>query len=182
MANIIVTFGNIDNARQIKGLLARSGFNVIGLCTTGTQTIAMLDDLNDGIIVCGYKLGDMIYSELLEMLPDNFEMLLMASQNVINECDTDGRIIGVTMPLKVKDLVDSVGMMSDMQDRRRRREKLRPKVRSDEDNELISRAKELIMEREGLSEEEAHRYMQKRSMDNSTGLIDTAQMIMSLYS
>ena len=31
-----------------------------------------------------------------------------------------------------------------------------------------------------FSEEEAHRYMQKRSMDNGTGLAETAQMILSL--
>lgn len=36
------------------------------------------------------------------------------------------------------------------------------------------------MERNNLTEEEAHRYMQKRSMDNGTGLTETAQMILSL--
>ena len=32
----------------------------------------------------------------------------------------------------------------------------------------------------GMTEEEAHRYIQKRSMDNATGLTETAQMILSL--
>ena len=36
------------------------------------------------------------------------------------------------------------------------------------------------MVRNNMSEEEAHRYIQKRSMDNGTGLIETAQMILSL--
>ena len=181
MANIIVSFGNIDNARQIKGLLARSGFNVIGLCTTGTQTVAMLDDLNEGIVVCGYKLGDMIYSELLDMLPDSFEMLLMASQTIIDECE-GGHVVGITMPLKVKDLIDAVNVMSDIQDRRRRRARQRPKARSEEETDLILQAKEIVMKREHMTEDEAHRYMQKRSMDNSTGLVETAHMILELYS
>ena len=43
---------------------------------------------------------------------------------------------------------------------------------------LISEAKALLMERNNLTEEEAHRYMQKRSMDNGTGLTETAQMIL----
>ena len=30
-----------------------------------------------------------------------------------------------------------------------------------------------------MTEEEAHRYIQKRSMDNGTGLTETAQMILS---
>ena len=46
--------------------------------------------------------------------------------------------------------------------------------------ELINEAKALLMERNNLSEEEAHRYIQKRSMDNGTGLTETAQMILSL--
>jgi response regulator NasT len=36
------------------------------------------------------------------------------------------------------------------------------------------------MERNSMTEEEAHRYIQKRSMDNGTGMVETAQMILSL--
>ena len=36
------------------------------------------------------------------------------------------------------------------------------------------------MERNGFSEEEAHRYIQKRSMDNGTELVEVSQMILSL--
>ncbi len=181
MANIIVAFGRIENARQIKSLLVRSGFTVTGVCTTGAQTIAMIDDLNDGIIVCGYKLGDMVCSELHEMLPEHFEMLLMASQNVMKEFEGDD-IVGITMPLQVQDLIDTVNMMSETQDRRRRREKNRPKIRSDEDSALILNAKHTLMERNNMTEEEAHRYMQKTSMDSGTDLVETAQMILSLFS
>ena len=38
----------------------------------------------------------------------------------------------------------------------------------------------ILGQRNNLTEEEAHRYMQKRSMDNGTGLTETAQMILSL--
>jgi len=36
------------------------------------------------------------------------------------------------------------------------------------------------MNRNGLSEEEAHHYIQKRSMDNGTGMVEVSQMIISL--
>ena len=36
------------------------------------------------------------------------------------------------------------------------------------------------MERNQMTEEQAHRYIQKRSMDNGTGLLETAQMILSV--
>ena len=49
-----------------------------------------------------------------------------------------------------------------------------------DEQEMIAEAKALLMERNNMTEEEAHRYIQKRSMDNGTGLTETAQMILSL--
>ena len=55
-----------------------------------------------------------------------------------------------------------------------------PKQRSSEEKGLIDQAKRLLMERNGMTEEEAHRYIQKCSMDSGTNLIETAQMVISL--
>jgi len=49
-----------------------------------------------------------------------------------------------------------------------------------EEKELIRQAKELLMERNHMSETEAHRYIQKCSMDSGTNMVETAQMIVSL--
>ena len=62
----------------------------------------------------------------------------------------------------------------------RKKRRTEPKVRSEEEKRMLQDAKELLMVRNNMSEEEAHRYIQKRSMDNGTGLIETAQMILSL--
>ena len=64
--------------------------------------------------------------------------------------------------------------------RMRKKRRTEPKVRSEEEKRMLQDAKELLMVRNNMSEEEAHRYIQKRSMDNGTGLIETAQMILSL--
>lgn len=36
------------------------------------------------------------------------------------------------------------------------------------------------MSRNGMSEEEAHRYLQKSSMDSGTNMVETAEMILSV--
>ena len=36
------------------------------------------------------------------------------------------------------------------------------------------------MDRNGMTEAEAHRYIQKCSMDNGTNMVETAQMVISL--
>lgn len=179
MTNIIVALPKLEDAKGIKNVLVRSGFQVTGCCSTGAQAISQADGLHDGILICSYKLTDMMYSELHECLPRGFEMLLMASQRVIQECYGND-IVCLTMPLKVNDLVSTVNMMADNILRRRRRQHLEARTRSAEEDALILSAKELLMARNHMDEEEAHRYLQKCSMDSGTNLVETAQMVLSV--
>ena len=50
--------------------------------------------------------------------------------------------------------------------------------RSQEELALIDRAKALLMDRNGMTEEQAHRYLQKKSMDSGAKLIQTAQQVL----
>lgn len=179
MTNIIVVLPKLEDAKGIKNVLVRSGFQVTSVCTTGAQAISQADGLHDGIVICSYKLVDMMYDQLQECLPYGFEMLLMASRNVINECYGNG-IVCLSMPLRVNDLVNTVNMMTDNILRRRRKKRLQPKVRSTEEETVIGQAKELLMSRNHMDEEEAHRYLQKCSMDSGTNLVETAQMVLSM--
>lgn len=129
MTNIIVVLPKLEEAKGVKNILVRSGFQVTGICTTGTQAISQADGLNDGIVICSYKLADMIYTELHEDLPEGFEMLLMASQNLISECYGNG-IVCLSMPLKVQDLINTVNLMVEGVERRRRKRRMQPKVRN----------------------------------------------------
>ena len=58
--------------------------------------------------------------------------------------------------------------------------KSRLRERSSEERRLIDEAKALLMERNNMTESEAHRYIQKCSMDSGTNLVETAQMVISL--
>ena len=48
--------------------------------------------------------------------------------------------------------------------------------------ETLSAAKALLMERNNMTEPEAHRYIQKTAMDTGTSLVETAQMVLDLFS
>ena len=62
MTNIIVVLPQLENAKGIKNILVRSGFQVTGNCTTGAQAISQADGLIDGLVICSYKMLDMVYS------------------------------------------------------------------------------------------------------------------------
>lgn len=179
MTGIIVAFPKQENAKSIKNILVRSGFTVTGICTTGAQAAAMADELGGGIMLCSYKLTDMMYSELRNYLPEGFEMLLMASEQNLSEA-AGSNIVSLAMPLKVHELVSTVSMMVETMERRRRMRRVQPRERKPEEIELIKEAKHLLMERNHMTEEEAHRYIQKCSMDSSTNMVETAQMVLSM--
>jgi response regulator NasT len=153
--------------------------SVAAVCTSGAQALGYVDEFHDGIVISGYKLTDMICVELNNNLPKGFEMIVMASQRALNEVSGTG-IIGLSMPLKVHELVNTVAMMSQSIVRRKKKLKEKPKVRNEQEASIIQHAKGLLMERNHMTEEEAHRYIQKHSMDNGTNMVETAQMVLAM--
>lgn len=181
MLGIIVVFPKKDNAANIRNLLVRNGMNVTGVCTSGAQALNYAETVDGGIVVCGYKLKDMMYTDLREYLPKEFEVLLVASQEKWSNGEVEG-VMGLSMPLKAYDLINTMEMMLQTLERRRKKRKKEIKSRDPRQQALIKEAKELLMARNNMSEEEAHRYIQKSSMDSGTNMVETAEMILSVMS
>lgn len=179
MPSIIVVFPRMEDAKNIRNILIRNGYHVAVVCTSGAQALQAADDLDGGLVVCGYKFNDMMYAQLKECLPDGFEMLLVASRHILESCQ-HSEIVCLELPLRVHDMVDTIEMIYANMIRRKRKEKRAPKTRSEKDMKLIRDAKALLMERNNMTEEEAHRYMQKCSMDSGTNLVETAEMVFTL--
>jgi len=179
LANVIVAFSKPEDARNIKNILTRNGFSVVAVCNSGAQALAQAGNLNGGLVVCGYRLTDMLYVALHDNLPSEFDMLMISSPSR-RDSRVPEDVVCLPMPLKVHDLVSTLEMMAQTQARRRRKQRQQPKQRSDQEKVVIGQAKKLLMERNGMTEEEAHRYIQKCSMDSGTNLIETAQMVISL--
>lgn len=180
MTSIVVVFPRLEDARGIKNLLVRSGFSVHAACTTGAQAISSLEDLNDGIVISGYKLADMMYLELRECLPEGFAMLLLATRQHLSECDMGGDMMCLPMPLKAHELVETVHMLIRECERARRKRKESPREKSQEEMELIAQAKALLMEKRSMTEMQAHKYLQKCSMDSGRSIVESAQMILMM--
>ena len=179
MANIVIAFPKMEDAIGIKNLLVRNGYPVTAVCTSGAYVLSTIDDYNDGIVVCGYKLTDMLFSELRANMAGDFEMILLASAGKISDADCEG-VVPVLMPLKAADFVNTVAMLSMNIARKKKKRKNIPKTRSDEDRREIDRAKKILMEKNNMTEQEAHRYIQKISMDSGTGMAETAQMVIRI--
>ncbi|MFI3238082.1 MAG: ANTAR domain-containing protein [Lachnospiraceae bacterium] len=180
MTNIIVVFPKIEEGKSIKNILVRSGFSSVIVCQNAAQAMQKADELRTGMVICGYKLPDMLCYQLKEDLPRDFEMLLVASAQLISQ-RSHADIVTVAMPLKVHDFVTTVNMMSEQLERKLRKKRTKPKERTSEELDVIKKAKRLLMDRNHLSEDEAHKYIQKCSMDSGTNIVETSQMVLAMF-
>ena len=120
MTNIIVAFSKRENAVNIRNILTRSGVKVSAVCLTGSKVLQHTELWSQGIIICGTRLQDMTYTELKELLPDGFEILLIAPSDRWIDSLPEG-IVGLPSPLKAYDLLNTLEMMSQAQESRRRK-------------------------------------------------------------
>lgn len=174
---IIVVFPKQQDAKNIMNAIVKHGFDVVLACTTGAQAISKANELDGGIIISGYKLMDMYYADLYDCLPKGFELLLMASRAKLDNC-YNNNIICVEMPVKMRELIETLNMMLYRYERQKKKQK--KLARKAEEKVLINRAKEVLMDRNHMSEEEAHYYLQKTSMDAGTAMTEVAEMVLSM--
>ena len=179
MIGIIVAFPKEETGKKIKNILIRSGFHNVSVCTTDAQVLQTANEIHSGVVICAYRLGYVVYWQLKEDLPVGFEMITITSPEQWASNGVDG-IVNLSQPLKVHDLLSTLEMVAYNVELSRKRRKKQPRTRSAEEERMIKKAKDILMSRNNMSEEEAHRYLQKTSMDNATSFTETAQMILSM--
>ncbi len=179
MADIIIAFPKIEDAKNLRKLLIRNGYDVSLVCDNGAQIVSAVNQLDGGVVISGHRFADMHFSQVLEYLPNSFQMLLMASPSKLEDSDLRD-VVSLPMPIKVQDLLNTLEMMLAQFYRWKKKQKKKPKVRNQNERKIITTAKELLIERNQMTEEEAHRYIQKLSMDSATNLVETAEMILEL--
>ena len=174
MDQVIVAFESSQTAERIRDILESGVTASCVLCRTADQVRRAVHKFHITAVVCGFKLADQGAEALFRDLPPTCAMLVLAPQNLL-ELLQEEDIFRLATPVSKGDLTGSVRMLLQMGRRLERTFKPR---RSSEEQALIDQAKALLMERSGMSEAQAHRFLQKTSMDNSARLVQTAQMIL----
>lgn len=176
MSSIIVALPNEADANRLKEILQRYGLRTSALCGTGSKVLSYANQFDYGVVICGRRMIDMDYTELVEYLPNNFEILLLASASVLSACPPG--IMTLAMPFRPNDLAGTIEMILQQQARRYGKSRAVPKKRTEREQNYINNAKMVLMDRNHMTEQDAYRYIQKCSMDSGTNMVETAQMIL----
>lgn len=178
MEKVIVAFENEKSCRRISDVLESSGVAACLLCRTGAEVKRLMGKRRIFAIVCGFKLSDCVAESLFEDLPDTTSMLMIATQNQLDMCDNED-IFKLPAPVSKGDLLTSVRILLHFGHRLERI--VHQPRRTAEEQALLQQAKELLMERNCMTEEQAHRFLQKRSMESGIKLLQTARLVLEEY-
>ena len=167
MDRVVLAFSKDETADKIKMMLDGSGYDVYTVCHSKAELLRTVS-------VMGYKLPDGTVDDVYDDLMEGQKLMSIVKaerQSSIYNQD----IFVVTLPLNRQLLINSVETFVGIIERRKHRAKRTP-----EEEKIIRDAKAYLMETHRMSEEQAHRFIQKRSMDTGAKFIDTARMILNI--
>lgn len=179
MSSILVANTNEDSAKKIAAVLRSGGLNVSGVCAAGSQVINFTNrHYQGGVVVCSEKLKDMPSVNLPRVVGSNYDFVFILKAQPANPTDNQA-YIGLFMPINRIELISTVNMLLDLSGISSLSIKKKLANPSLDEKGVIESAKNLLIERNHMTEAQAHRFIQKKSMDNGKKMVETALIILN---
>lgn len=186
MKSVIVAFSNPLLANWATAVLSRHGYSVEYSCKTAGEVARVADYCTSLAVVSGFQFPDMTAEGLMGILDGRLAMvtvLLPHQRDLVERND----LITVPYPVSALDLLQAVQLVERNAAQNAAQGtamggtapagKSRPHDRPAEEKLQILKAKEIMMDRFQMTESQAHRFLQKSSMDRGLKLIDAARMV-----
>ena len=165
MDRIVVAFANEEARHRICRLLESDGWSPAASCGSGAEAIRTVR-----------KLGSAA-NDLAADLQGTALLMVVSSAVNLDFCQGDN-LYKLPTPISRADFFATLDLMRQFEEAHLHHA---PPKRKEADQQLIRKAKELLMDTNRMTESEAHRFLQKRSMDAGMKLADMAQYILDSY-
>lgn len=179
MSSIVVANSNPEHAKKIAAVLRSSGLYVGTVCTTGAQVMDFTSKhYHGGIVVCSVKLRDMAAVNLPRMAGSAYDFLFLVSSQLTSMCESLEQAT-LMLPISRMSLISTVNMFLNLADYTSLSIKKKLTAENFDDKQLLKNAKDLLMKRNNFTEPQAHRFIQKKSMDTGKKMVETAMIILN---
>lgn len=172
MRDVIIASANRKSAEHIKSILQRDLLFVSEIYQSGAEVLSYASIRPDAVVVCGRLSDGLPAVSLAETLPGFDVVHLVSSSDAYQGFVSN--MVELTMPLDRVEFVSVVRTLTQLSSDITSRKK----TRSVEENDLLTLAKQRLCENYGISEREAHRKIQKMSMEQGVRLMDVARKIL----
>lgn len=177
METVIIAFENSAMSQRFSDLLESTGTARCLTCRSGDQVRRAMSKQTCYCVVCSPHLSDGPAEWLYEDLPPACSLLLVGPQHMLDACGSR-EVFKLATPIRKEEALSTVKLL--LQFGHRMEKFVRPR-RTGVEQELVDNAKKLLMDHKGISEDEAHRMLQKRSMDAGSRLTQTARQVIREY-
>ena len=168
MDRIVVAFANEEAQRRILRLLESDGWHPAAVCAAGAEVIRTVRKLGSAIVTA---------TDLAADLRQNAVLLAVSSAVNLEFCEGEN-LYKLPTPVRRADFFATLDLLRQFEEKHLHHP---PPKRREADQQLIQKAKELLMDVNRMTEAEAHRFLQKRSMDAGLKMVETAQLIIDSY-
>lgn len=172
MNRLIVAFSSDTAAHRICAWLAQSGFPARTVCRTGAEVVRAVRYMGGGSVICAARLPDYTADELYDDLDGQADLLVIGKPEQLSDCENPA-IRRLPLPVGRYQLAEAAEALTQAQQGARARQAL-PAGSGDHPH-----AKALLQSARGMAEPEAHRYLQRRSMEAHRKMADTARLIIA---
>lgn len=176
MSCIIIAMPQIENGNKLASMLNKHGYNPDLVCNCAADVLSESSRRDYGVVICQGRMKDMSYVEMQYCLPSTFELIILTKNMESDEFPEDTIKIG--MPFQVRNLINTIETVFSKYYKVHHSSSYNGRTNDEKKN--IDMAKEILMGRNGMSEPEAYRYIQKNSMDSSRTMAEVAEMIIML--
>jgi len=186
MKSVVLAFSNPILTNWVSTVLTRSGYHIENVCKTGSDLIRVSEFCTSPVAVCGFQFPDMTAENLFTLLEGRLALVTVVLSHQRDILNRDDMLL-VPYPMSAADLIGAIEVMersaafravSSRQDSAGK-SAFQPKERPAEEKLIILKAKEMLMEANAMTESQAHRFLQKTSMDRGLRLIDAATMVIA---
>ncbi len=174
MRRIIVAFERQSSCEKLQRLVEGSDEFSCVLCRSGAQVRRAAQKLRPETVVCGFKLPDESCEAVYYDLPPGCSMLMLASPAHLELCEA-GEILKLPTPVRRAELLTALRLLSRLSRGQARPDRESPAA---DERELAAEAKSRLCARFAMTEAQAHRFLQKKSMDAGVRLAKTAKAVL----
>ncbi len=169
VARIVIASASETGREQLRQLLSSSGFAVFRCCASGSELRRTINECDDGVVILMGGLPDCKPDELQWDYGDRVQILLIGKPALLESCEAP-QIFRLALPASSQALIGAVEMLSQLH-------QMRLPKRIGGEKLIVERAKRLLMQRQGLTEPEAHQTLQRHAMNHGIKMVDYAAQI-----
>lgn len=168
---------------DLREMLTNLGYLVVGEAADGRTAVNQARELRPDAVIMDIKMPDMDGIEAARILTEEriAPVVLLSAysqRNLVQRAREAGVVAYLVKPYREEELSPAIEValarFAEFQDLQRQVSDLKEAL---ETRKLVDRAKGLLMDKQGLSEAEAFRRIQKMSMDNRKPMKEVAQAI-----